>query len=190
MPRPQFRLAAAVFLLIGLSASAAEPGADGSWFAAQADELVGLYKHLHSNPELSYQEVKTAGRIADELSKAGAEVTTGVGKLGVVGVLKNGKGPTVLVRTDLDALPVVEETGVSYASKAKGDRLRRKERRRNARVRPRRPHDLPDRHRPLAGRAQGTLVRDGRLHRAAGRGDDLGRQGDAQGRPLHTVSEA
>ena len=63
-------------------------------------------QHLHSHPELSFQEVETARRIAEELRKAGAEVTTGVGKHGVVGVLKNGPGPTVLVRTDLDALPV------------------------------------------------------------------------------------
>lgn len=117
MPRNHIWLAAAVISLIGLSAAAAEPGADGAWFAAQGDELVNLYKHLHSNPELSFQEVNTARRVADELSKAGAEVTTGVGKLGVVGVLRNGQGPTVLVRTDLDALPVVEETGVPYASR-------------------------------------------------------------------------
>lgn len=120
MPRPLVRLAAAVFLLVGLNARAAEPDPQGSWFAAQADDLVGLYKHLHRNPELSFQETDTARRIAEELSRAGAEVTTGVGKLGVVGVLRNGKGPTVLVRTDLDALPVVEETGVPYASQAKG----------------------------------------------------------------------
>jgi hippurate hydrolase len=78
--------------------------------------LEQLYKHLHSNPELSFQEEKTAARIAEELGKAGYTVTTGVGKHGVVGVLKNGAGPTVLVRTDLDALPVTENTGVAYAS--------------------------------------------------------------------------
>ena len=65
-----------------------------------------LYKHLHTHPELSYQEVETAARIADELEKAGAKVTTGVGKHGVVGVVENGPGPVVLVRTDMDALPV------------------------------------------------------------------------------------
>ena len=65
------------------------------------------------------QEVETSQRMAEELRKAGADVTTGVGKLGVVGVLKNGEGPVVLVRTDMDALPVVEETGLPYASKVK-----------------------------------------------------------------------
>jgi hippurate hydrolase len=83
------------------------------------DELVALYHHLHSHPELSFREEATARRIAEELRKTGADVATGVGRLGVVGVLKNGPGATVLVRTDLDALPVVEETGLPYASKVK-----------------------------------------------------------------------
>jgi hippurate hydrolase len=93
---------------------ASEPGR-----VEHIDELVTLYRHLHSHPELSFQEVETARRIAEELKQTGVDVTTGVGKHGVVGVLKNGPGPTVLVRTDLDALPVVEETGLAYASKVK-----------------------------------------------------------------------
>ena len=97
----------------------ASPTAD-RWYEANLDDLVGLYKHLHAHPELSYREEETSRRIADELKKAGAEVTTGVGKLGVVGLLKNGRGPTVLVRSDLDALPVTEETGLPYASKQIG----------------------------------------------------------------------
>jgi hippurate hydrolase len=91
--------------------------ASDPWIAAHLDELEALYKHLHTHPELSYQEHETAKRMAAELAKAGAEVTSGVGKLGVVGVLKNGQGPVVLVRTDMDALPVVEETGLPYASR-------------------------------------------------------------------------
>ena len=87
------------------------------WITARLPELVSLYTHLHTHPELSRQEVETSRRIADELRKAGALVTTNVGKLGVVGLLKNGDGPVVLVRTDMDALPVVEETGLPYASK-------------------------------------------------------------------------
>jgi amidohydrolase len=79
-------------------------------------QLEALYKHLHAHPELSYQEEKTAARIADELRQAGFEVTGKVGGHGIVGVLRNGNGPTVLVRTDLDALPVKEETGLPYAS--------------------------------------------------------------------------
>jgi hippurate hydrolase len=83
------------------------------------DDLDQLYKHIHSHPELSYQEEKTAARLADELRKAGFEVTEKVGGHGVVGVLKNGTGPTVLVRTDMDALPVTEKTGLPYASKVR-----------------------------------------------------------------------
>jgi hippurate hydrolase len=92
-------------------------GPADAWLASHQDELLGFYTHLHSHPELSYQEVETSARIADELRKSGAKVTTGVGKLGVVGVIENGPGPTVLVRTDMDALPVVEQTGLPYASK-------------------------------------------------------------------------
>jgi hippurate hydrolase len=78
-----------------------------------------LYKHFHKNPELSLQEEKTAARLAKELKDAGFEVTEGVGGHGVVAVLKNGKGPTVLVRADMDALPIVERTGLPYASKVR-----------------------------------------------------------------------
>lgn len=87
---------------------------------AHRDELLALYTDLHLHPELSMQEARTSDRIAQELVRIGAKVTTGVGKYGVVGVLENGTGPVVLVRTDMDALPVVEETGLAYASKAKG----------------------------------------------------------------------
>jgi len=87
---------------------------------AEIADLEGLYKHLHSNPELSLQELQTAGRMARELKDLGFEVTTGVGGHGVVGILKNGPGPTVMVRTDLDALPVTENTGLPYASKVRG----------------------------------------------------------------------
>jgi len=78
--------------------------------------LEKLYKYLHQNPELSYQEKNSSARMALELKKLGFDVTQKVGGYGVVAVLKNGKGPTVLVRTDMDALPVVEATGLPYAS--------------------------------------------------------------------------
>jgi amidohydrolase len=78
--------------------------------------LFELYKNLHAHPELSLHEEHSAARVADELRKAGYDVTTGVGKHGVVGVLRNGAGPTVLVRADMDALPVKEQTGLPYAS--------------------------------------------------------------------------
>jgi amidohydrolase len=92
------------------------PAPADPWIALHLDELVKLYTHLHTHPELSRDEVETSKRVALELTKAGASVTTNVGKLGVVGVLQNGEGPVVLVRTDMDALPVVEETGLAYAS--------------------------------------------------------------------------
>lgn len=75
-----------------------------------------LYRDLHRNPELSHQEHRTAAIVAERLSAAGFDVTTGVGGTGVVGVLRNGAGPTVLLRADMDALPVKEETGLPYAS--------------------------------------------------------------------------
>jgi hippurate hydrolase len=83
-------------------------------------QLDALYIDLHKNPELSMKEQRTAARMAEELRKLGYEVTAGVGGTGVVGVLRNGKGPTVLLRTELDALPVEEKTGLPYASNATG----------------------------------------------------------------------
>ncbi len=83
---------------------------------AEVQDLLALYRHLHTHPELSLQEAETSARMAEEMKKLGFEVTTKVGGHGVVAVLKNGDGPTVLVRTDLDALPVTERTGVPYAS--------------------------------------------------------------------------
>ncbi len=87
--------------------------------AQEYTSLDQLYKLLHANPELSFHEEKTAGSIAAELEKAGFSVTRNVGGYGVVGVLKNGSGPTVLVRTDLDALPVTENTDLEYASRVR-----------------------------------------------------------------------
>lgn len=80
-------------------------------------ELEVLYKDIHAHPELSMQEMRTAGIAADSLRKAGYQVTTGVGKTGVVGLLRNGEGPTVMLRADMDALPIAEDTGLAYASK-------------------------------------------------------------------------
>ena len=81
--------------------------------------LDALYKHLHANPELSFKEEKTAARLVKEMKDLGFQVTENVGGHGFVSVLKNGDGPTVMVRTDLDALPVPERTGLPYASTVK-----------------------------------------------------------------------
>ena len=85
------------------------------------DQITGapevLNRDLHPHPELSNQEHRTAAKAAEQLEQpAGFEVTTGVGGTGVVGVLRNGEGPTVMLRADMDALPVKEETGLPYAS--------------------------------------------------------------------------
>src|SRR5690348_18367304 len=81
-------------------------------------DLESVYKDIHAHPELSMQETRTAGIAANRLRAAGFEVTTGVGKTGVVGLLRNGNGPTIMLRADMDALPVKEETGLPYASTA------------------------------------------------------------------------
>src|SRR6185369_4198826 len=88
--------------------------------AAHAMHLEALYRLLHRNPELSSKEVETSCRVAAELRAAAYDVTTGVGGNGVVGVFRNGSGPTALVRTDMDALPIAERTGVDYASENPG----------------------------------------------------------------------
>jgi hippurate hydrolase len=83
---------------------------------AELPSLEKLYTYLHSHPELSYQEEQTALRLTRELKERGYEVTTKVGGHGVVAILRNGDGPTVMIRTDMDALPVIEKTGLPYAS--------------------------------------------------------------------------
>lgn len=87
------------------------------WAQEHTPEIVELYKELHQAPELSYEEKATAARMAEELRAVGAEVRTGIGGHGVIGILRNGEGNTLMLRADMDALPVVEETGVPYASK-------------------------------------------------------------------------
>jgi amidohydrolase len=79
-------------------------------------DLAALYKDIHTHPELSMQEMRTAGLAAERLRAAGYDVTTGVGKTGVVGLLRNGDGPVVMLRADMDALPVREATDLPYAS--------------------------------------------------------------------------
>lgn len=83
------------------------------------NRLADLYRDLHAHPELSFEEEKTAERIAGLLKSSGFEVTTKIGGHGLVGLLKNGTGPVIMVRTDLDALPVKEHTSLPYASKAR-----------------------------------------------------------------------
>src|SRR3546814_17676707 len=84
--------------------------------AADMPELMELYRDLHANPELSFQEHRTAALLAARARALGFEVTEGVGQTGVVAVMRNGDGPTVMLRADMDALPVVEQTGLPFAS--------------------------------------------------------------------------
>ncbi|MDE5452060.1 amidohydrolase [Bradyrhizobium sp. CSA112] len=88
-------------------------------FEADYPKLDALYKELHAHPELAFEEVKTAARLATEMRALGFEVTEKVGKTGLVAIYKNGEGPTIMVRTELDALPMEEKTGLDYASRAK-----------------------------------------------------------------------
>ncbi len=104
-------------LLLALLCTRTFAAAPATITADELAPLVALYKELHANPELSLHEEETAARLAKELRAAGLEVTEHFGGHGVVGVLKNGDGPVILVRTDLDALPVQEKTGLPYASK-------------------------------------------------------------------------
>lgn len=112
---------AAIFLLsaASISSQAAEMPDLRQSIAADYDaNLKDLFIHFHKNPELSFREFKTAERLGKELSALGYDVTTGVGGTGVVAVLKNGDGPTVLLRADMDGLPIKENSGLSYASMA------------------------------------------------------------------------
>jgi len=85
--------------------------------SAGADDLIDLYKYLHANPELSLMETKTAAYLSKRFIDMGFDVTEKVGGTGVVAILKNGDGPTVMIRADMDGLPVKEQTGLPYASK-------------------------------------------------------------------------
>ncbi len=108
---------AAIFVLL----SSAAASADELRTAVDEDYpyLEALYKHLHANPELSFREEKTAARLVREMRQIGFTVTEKIGGHGFVAVLENGDGPTVMVRTDLDALPVQEKTELPYASTVK-----------------------------------------------------------------------
>lgn len=104
----------ALALLAGVPAKADELRDD---VAAAMPALVELYQDLHANPELSFEEFETSKKLAERVRQMGFEVTEGVGKTGVVAVMKNGDGPTVMLRADMDGLPVVEQTGLPFASK-------------------------------------------------------------------------
>ena len=112
----------ALWLAAAVLAPAVPAAAQGPDPAIKADmpALMTLYRDLHAHPELSMQEVRTPALLAAEARKLGFTVTEHVGKSGVVAVMSNGSGPTVLIRADMDGLPVTEQTGLPFASKATG----------------------------------------------------------------------
>jgi hippurate hydrolase len=105
----------AVVLLLCSAAPTAQDRAQ-QWLDRELDSLEALYRHWHQNPELSFAEAQTSARLADELERAGITVTRSVGGHGVVGLLENGDGPVLMLRADMDALPVAEQTGLPYAA--------------------------------------------------------------------------
>ena len=128
MPKTLLMIATALAATPALAQSAPAPAPNFDVAAARAridavldkqyPHLEALYKDIHQHPEVGFQEVRTAGILAAEMRKLGFTVTEKVGKTGIVAILKNGEGPTVLVRTEMDALPMEEKTGLPYASRA------------------------------------------------------------------------
>ena len=114
-------VALATVWICALGQAQADSGSGNSELRAAVEQDYGylgpLFEHFHANPELSYVEHQTAARLAAELRDAGVEVTEKVGETGVVGIIANGEGPVVLVRADMDGLPLTEKSGLPYASK-------------------------------------------------------------------------
>jgi len=114
----KFAIAAGSIAMMLSSASPAATVAEA--VAADMPQLMTVYRDLHSNPELSMQEVRSAAKLAAEAKKLGFKVTEKIGKTGVVAVMENGPGPVLMLRADMDGLPVKEQTGLPFASKAVG----------------------------------------------------------------------
>jgi len=110
----------AAIIAVALAAAPAQADPLSSAVTADMPNLIAIYKDFHIHPELSLKETRSAGIMAAEAKKAGFEVTSGVGGTGVVAVLRNGPGPVLLLRADMDALPVTEATGLPYASQNVG----------------------------------------------------------------------
>lgn len=123
MPIHKLVLGAALLTLMAeaafaLDVAGVKPGVVAE-VAADYPHLLALYKDIHAHPELGFQETRTAAKLAGEMRALGLTVTEGVGKTGLVAIYRNGAGPAILIRTELDALPMEEKTGLSYASRDK-----------------------------------------------------------------------
>jgi len=120
---PLAAMSALSLLALNVQAQARQPAPLKTQVAASVNAsypwLDGIYKDLHAHPELAFQEVRTAGKLAAEMRKLGFTVTEKIGKTGLVAIYKNGPGPTVMVRTELDGLPMEEKSGLPWASRAK-----------------------------------------------------------------------
>ena len=154
----------------------------------QLSGLVEIYKDLHAHPELSHQESRTSALLATELRKAGYVVTEHIGKYsdgtnayGVVAVLENAPGPRLLIRGDMDALPVVEETGLGYASHVRAKNLGRARCGSYARLRTRCSCDHFDWYSPRARGAQEPVAWNRHVHWSAFRRNQRRREGNACG---------
>ena len=117
LPLKQITFAAALACACSVH-GAALPPAIAAQLAANYPAVESLYRDLHRHPELAFQEVETAKKLADKVKALGFDVTTGVGGTGVVAILRNGPGPVAMLRTEIDALPVLEKTGLPFASSA------------------------------------------------------------------------
>ena len=141
-------------ILLALTVSAQQTSKATSFSLAEVDgiypKLETLYVDLHRNPELSLHEEKTAVKMAEGLRALGFEVTTGVGGTGVVGVMRNGTGPTVMIRTELDALASRRKDWSSLREPCDYQRRFGRDRSHHARLRTRRSHDQLDRYRNAA----------------------------------------
>lgn len=111
----------AIAIVLAASLTAQAPAALSGWLDAESERLESLYRDLHRRPELSFHEKLTAARLAQEMRAIGLEVTEQVGGTGVVAVLTNGDGPVGLLRADMDALPIAEETGLPFASEVRAE---------------------------------------------------------------------
>jgi len=117
----RFKMLAALLAAAAMSSAAPAQTPDlRPAIDADMPDLMEIYRDFHANPELSMQETRSAARMADEVRRLGFTVTTGVGGTGVVAVLENGPGPVLMLRADMDGLPVEEQTGLPFASRARG----------------------------------------------------------------------
>src|SRR6516225_947810 len=158
-------------------------------FESEYPKLDALYKDIHAHPEIAFQEEKTAAKLAAEMRAIGFEVTEKVGKTGLVALYKNGDGPTIMVRTELDALPMEEKTAPALR-KPRQDHLAGARNLCHPQLRPRHPHGELGRNGEDAGRSEGPVEGHADVHRPARRGSGCGCESHAGRRPVHALSQA